>query len=46
MASEVKDVNRDPGADFLYKSFPKDFIWGASVAAGQVEGGWDEDGKL
>ena len=23
----------------------KDFLWGASSAANQVEGGWNEDGK-
>ena len=25
--------------------FSKDFLWGASTAANQVEGGWNEDGK-
>ena len=25
--------------------FPKDFLWGGAVAAHQVEGAWDEDGK-
>lgn len=25
--------------------FPKNFLWGAAVAANQVEGAWDEDGK-
>lgn len=26
-------------------SFPKDFLWGGAVAAHQVEGGWNTDGK-
>lgn len=27
------------------KSFPNDFLWGASTSAYQVEGAWNEDGK-
>ncbi len=27
------------------KSFPRDFLWGASTSAYQVEGAWNEDGK-
>lgn len=26
-------------------SFPKNFLWGGAVAAHQVEGGWNKDGK-
>ena len=25
--------------------FPKDFMWGGAVAANQIEGAWDVDGK-
>ena len=25
--------------------FPKDFLWSASTAATQIEGGWNADGK-
>ena len=31
--------------DFLYGTFPDDFLWGAATSAHQVEGAWDEDGK-
>ena len=32
--------------DFKYiDGFPKDFLWGASTSAFQVEGAWNEDGE-
>ena len=29
-----------------YDTFPDDFIWSSATAAYQVEGAWEEDGKL
>ena len=26
--------------------FPKGFLWGGALASSQLEGGWQEDGKL
>lgn len=29
----------------MKQGFPKDFLWGGAVAANQLEGAWNEDGK-
>ena len=29
----------------MTNQLPKDFLWGGAVAAHQVEGAWDQDGK-
>ena len=29
----------------LANGFPKNFLWGGAVAACQIEGAWNEDGK-
>jgi lactase-phlorizin hydrolase len=34
--------NRD---EFIYGTFPENFVWGLATSSYQIEGGWNEDGK-
>ena len=42
---QVAPYGTTPGVPPEPFQFPKDFFWGASTAAYQVEGAWKEDGK-
>ena len=31
--------------DFLYDTFPNDFLWSTATSSYQIEGGWNADGE-
>ena len=32
--------------DFLYGTFPSDFLWSTATSSYQIEGAWDADGEF
>ena len=32
--------------DFLYGTFPSDFLWSSATSSYQIEGAWDADGEF
>ena len=41
----TKGQDSEEEKEFLYGTFPDDFVWGVATSAHQIKGAWNEDGE-
>ena len=46
LSGVTKAQDSEEEKEFLYGTFPDNFIWGVATSSHQIEGAWDEDGEL